>query len=33
VGGNFITGPQPGARRDGIIGRYGPGKISGQIVP
>jgi hypothetical protein len=33
VGGNFINPPQAQARRDGIIGRHGKGKVSGQIAP
>ncbi|MDI1477126.1 hypothetical protein [Polyangium sp. y55x31] len=33
VGGNFVTSSMPGAAREGIVARYGPGRIANQITP
>jgi len=32
-GGNFVTGSMPGAARQGIVARYGTGRVASQITP
>ena len=33
VGGDFLTRPDPGVRRRGVVARYGPGQVAGAIGP
>jgi hypothetical protein len=33
VGGDFLSSPTPNAPRDGIVARYGPGRIADSITP
>jgi photosystem II stability/assembly factor-like uncharacterized protein len=33
VGGQFVAAPRPGAIRNGVIARYGPGRVSSVVIP